>query len=185
MKKTKAFFTAIMTALLLSGSAYAIDLEYKDCTSADKTAIRSAVVWLKNNISKVDAKMGKNKLMDWPGKSRGKFLKKLDKKLKFVCKHDKNKCLPNEDGTVLFGKVVPVFKQRTIQLCTQNFSGQQHHFVGTIAHEIAHLIRLNAHRLKCKDKYTKPRFSQSVGLAAKHAYRSTAYNASDYTRYCP
>ena len=185
MKKMNVFCTALMTTLFLGGSAHAIDLEYKNCSSADKIAIRDAVVWLKNNMSKLDAKMGKNKLMNWPGKSRNKFDKKLDKKLKFVCKNDSKKCQPNEDGTVLFGQVVPVFKQRTIQLCTQNFSGHQHHFVGTIAHEIAHLIRLNAHRLKCKDKYTKPRFSQSVGLAAKHAYKNTAYNSSDYTKNCP
>ncbi len=31
---------------------------------------------------------------------------------------------------------------------------------------------------------TQPRFSQSVGLAAKHAVLKVAYKASDYTKGC-
>ena len=161
-------------------SVNAGELKFKDCSATDKKNIKSAISWIKGNMKLIDRKMGKNGLMDWPGKSRKKFVAKIDKKLKFICKNKKNKCAPQSDGTVLFGKVVPVFKQRTIQLCTNNFYAGKANYVGTIAHEVAHLIRLNAHRLKKCKKYTNPRFSQSVGMAALHAYKNKTYKAENW-----
>ncbi len=179
-----ALLGAVLAAATVSTPAFAAKIKYKNCSKTDERNIKDALSWLKNNMSKVDRKMGKNGLKDWPGGSRKKFVKKLDKNLKFVCKNDKRKCKKNKDGSVLMGKVVPVFKQKTIQLCTNNFFDGQVNYVATIAHEIAHLIRLNAHRTSCKKKYEKPRFSQSVGLAAYHAYKSSTYKASNYTRWC-
>ncbi len=181
----RVFNTCIlMLCLAVPASALAGKVTFKGCSSTDKTKINSALSWLKSNMSKIDARMGKNRLMDWPGKSRSKFVKKLSKNLKFVCKNDKRKCKKSDDGTVLYGQVVPIFAQKTIQLCTNNFVGKQVHYVSTIAHEIAHLVRLNAHRTNCKKKYKNPRFSKSVGLAVKHAYENTSYNYKDYTKRC-
>jgi hypothetical protein len=138
--------------------------------------------------------MGKNKLMDWPGQSRTKFKKKVKKDLKFFCINEKKKCKVEEgDTSLLLGQVVPVFAQKRINLCTKNLQTAADNrgvsvmskYVGVISHEIAHLIRLNAHRTNCKKKYTMPRFSQSVGFAAEYAYRGEYYNSSSYTKFCP
>ena len=166
--------------LMTFSEAGAGELTFKDCSATDKKNIKSAISWIKGNMGQIDRKMGKNGLMDWPGKSRKRFVAKLDKKLIFKCKNEKKKCKPRDDGTVLMGKVVPVFKQRTIQLCTNNFFAGKANYAGTIAHEVAHLIRLNAHRLKKCRKYTNPRFSQSVGMATFHAYEKKTYKAKNY-----
>ena len=173
----------LAVGLMAATPALAGDIKFKNCSSSDQTNIKSALKWLKNNMAKIDSRMGKNRLMKWPGKSRSKFVKKLSKNLKFVCKNDKKKCKPNRDGTVLMGKVVPVFAQKTIQLCTNNYGGQVN-YVSTIAHEIAHLVRLNAHRTNCEKMYKNPRFSKSVGLAAKHGFNGNQYNYRDYTKHC-
>jgi hypothetical protein len=174
----------ILTVSIGDTSVAWADVSFKDCSKKDKSKIKDALSWLKKNMKKIDKKMGKNRLMDWPGKSRSKFVAKLSKNLKFVCKNSKKKCKPKKDGTILLGKVVPVFKQKTIQLCTNNFFDGSVNYVSTIAHEIAHLIRLNAHRTDCVKKYKNPRFSKSVGLAVYHAYLNKAYNYKSYITRC-
>lgn len=179
MNSKKLLAAIVFTALALPGSALAGTVTYKDCSATAKSEIPKALAWLTGNISKVDAKMGKNGLMDWPGDSRSKWKAKLGKDLHFVCKDEKNKCQRvSGDGMVLYGQVVPVFAQKTIQLCTNHFSRGLEDYVSTIAHEVGHLVRLNAHRTSCTKKCEKPRFSQSVGLAARHAYKNTSYSAS-------
>lgn len=174
-----------LLSLALSGTAFAGDITFKDCSASDKANIKSAISWLKSNVSKIDAKMGKNGLMDWPGKSRKKWLAKLDKDLRFVCKNSKKKCTRvSKSNTVLYGQVVPVFQQKTVQLCTNHFTQGMSDYVGTIAHEIGHLVRLNAHRTNCKKACEKPRFSQSIGLAAEYAYGGGNYSAANCKKYC-
>ena len=175
----------LMTVCVAAGApAFAGTIEFKDCSAKDESNIRSALAWLKSNMPKVDERMGKNKLMAWKGSSRSKFVARLDKKLRFVCKNDEGKCKLNKDGMVLLGNVVPTFMQRTVKICTNNFFSGQANYVGTLAHEIAHLVRLNPRQTNCRKKYEKPRFSLSVGLAAYHAFNDTTYSASDYTKYC-
>jgi len=187
----------LLTITMLATSAHGTTYKWKDCNSSQKNQIKAAVKWLKNNISKIDAKMGKNGLKKWPGKSRSKWKAKLDKKLKIRCrKADSRMCKPKEVGDGLFrttrGKVIPILHQRRIDLCMENIKNSGVNatedaaaLASVIAHEIAHLVRLNAHRTKCKKKYEKPRFSQSVGLAVYHGYMKTTYKSSDYTRNCP
>lgn len=183
--RTVTILLGLLAGLFVASPAYALDLEFKDCSQSDQAEIETAVKWLKANVGKIDQKMGKNDLMDWPGSSRKNWLEKLDKKLKFVCKNAKNKCQRvSKSNTVLYGQVVPVFKQKTIQLCTNHFSQGQADYVSTIAHEVGHLVRLNAHRTNCKKACEKPRFSQSVGLAAEYAYKGGHYNASDCKKHC-
>ena len=148
-------------------------------------------------MDKIDRKMGRNGLMSWPGKSRNKFVNKLDKKLKIRCRDaDSKMCTPKEVGDNVFrtrrGRVIPILHQRRIDLCLKNIadSGKDEdedaaYLASIIAHEIAHLVRLNAHRTKCVNKYSKPRFSQSVGLAVYHAAMETTFRSSDYTSRCP
>ena len=186
---------ALSTTML--SAANATEYVWKDCGSADRTKIRAAVKWLKTNLSKIDDNMGKRGLMSWPGKSRDKFIKKLDKKLSIRCRSAASKmCAPKEVGTGVFrttrGRVIPILHQRRIDLCLDNIakSGDSAredtaYLTSVIAHEIAHLIRLNTHRTTCVKKYEKPRFSQSVGLATFHAYMQTRYQSTDYTSRCP
>ncbi|MFN3200343.1 MAG: hypothetical protein ACE366_18235 [Bradymonadia bacterium] len=175
----------ITLSLLISTSASAGTITFKGCSASDQSNIKQAVQWLKDNISKIDAKMGKGALMSWPGNSRKKWLAKLDKDLKFVCKNAKKKCQRvSKSGTVLYGQVVPVFQQKTVQLCTNHFTRGMSDYVGTIAHEIGHLVRLNAHRTNCKKLCEKPRFSQSVGIAAEIAYTGGSYSAKACKKSC-
>ena len=178
--KARAWVLGTIYVVLCSwaGQAMALEnknLEVKDCSSSAAKKIDAAVTWLRDNITKVDQKMGKNNLMDWPGKSRKKFLRKLDKKLKFVCRDERNVCTKKK----WVGHVVPILHQKRVALCT-NLLSSQADYVRVIAHEISHLVRLNKHRRKCEDKYKKPRFSQSLGMAASHAYKGTNYNSASY-----
>ncbi len=158
-----------------------------DCNELEENKIHSAVNWLKQNLSALDQQMGKNKLVEWPGNSRKKFKKKLGKKLKFVCISQKKKC-----GKLL-GIVYPVVAQKRINLCTNSIRDYADGwaiprgaaYAHVIAHEIAHLVRLNAHRNQCRDKYVKPRFSRTLGLAAEYAFRGMTYQASDFDSACP
>jgi len=188
---------SLILVLLFAGSANATEYVWKDCNSSDKSKIKTSVNWLKSNMSKIDAKMGKNGLKDWPGKSRKKFVKKLDKKLKIRCRRSDSKmCTPKQVSTNVTrttrGRVIPILHQRRIDLCLDNIENSgdnaqedQAYLTSVIAHEIAHLVRLNAHRTNCVKKYEKPRFSQSVGLATFHAYMGTRYRSSEYTSRCP
>lgn len=186
----------ILTIFLIVGlsTTYGGTITYSGCKSSEKTKIKTAINWLKNNMSKLDSRMGKNKLMAWPGSSRTKFKKKLNKNLKFLCINDKKKCkVEAGDTSMLLGQVVPVFAQKKVHLCTKNMQtaadnwgiSVQAKYVGVIAHELAHLIRLNAHRTNCVKKYSQPRFSQSVGFAAEYGYIGDTYNSTDYTKLCP
>jgi hypothetical protein len=134
--------------------------------------------------------MGRNGLMSWPGNSRANFDEKLDRQLKFYCINDKNKC---EDGS-LKGIVHPVVAQQRINLCSQNIRddadargiSRQSFYIHVIAHEIAHLVRINAHHSSCSEEFTNPRFSGALGLAAEAAHRGVNYDADEFLAwYCP
>jgi hypothetical protein len=166
------------------------NVETYDCTAAETADIESAVEWLSENLSAIDGQMGRNGLMNWPGNSRENFEDKLSKPLKFYCINDKNKC---GDGG-LKGIVHPVVAQKRINLCAQNIRddatlrgiSRQSRYAHTIAHEIGHLVRINAHRSDCREEFTDPRFSTAIGLAAETAHRGVNYDASEFLGlYCP
>lgn len=191
------FALTLILTCAIPPSASATKYIWRDCSPSDQTKIRAAVTWLKRNVGKIDDKMGRGGLMKWPGKSRKKFIKKLDKTLKIRCRSAKSKmCTPKEvdENThrTTRGRVIPIVHQRRIDLCLNHIADSgvtdeedAAHLTSVIAHEIAHLIRLNAHRKSCIKKYEKPKFSQSVGLATFHAYMKTRYRSSDYTSRCP
>lgn len=188
MKCPRLLVPIVILSLLtpsLSVPAFAGKLRIKKCSAAEKASIRHAHAWLKKNVRNIDRQMGRNGLMDWPGKSRKKFIKKLNKRLKVVCINDRMKCRKaRKNGTILMGRTVPILHQRRVALCANSFTSQAD-YVSTLAHEIGHLIRLNVHRTNCVKRYRHPRFAQSLGLAAFHAYNGVDYNAADYIRYCP
>ncbi len=179
--------TALVASLLLAAPAAAQNLQLISCDNTDKKTIKAAVSWILGNMSRIDAKMGKRGLMDWPGKSRTKFVKKLkEKKLKIRCDTEKKKCQKqSKQRYALYAEDTPVLHQKRVTLCTNYYKGDVEQTAATIAHEVAHLIRLNAHRTKCKNKCQKPRFSQSVGEAVWHAARGTNYSKSACTKACP
>jgi hypothetical protein len=172
-----------------TGSSGPANVETYDCTAAETADIELAVEWLSENLSAIDGQMGRNGLMNWPGNSRENFRDKLSKELKFYCINDKNKC---GDGG-LKGIVHPVVAQKRINLCAQNIRddassrgiSRQSRYIHTIAHEIGHLVRINAHRSGCSERFTNPRFSMALGLAAEAAHRGIDYDASEFVAwYC-
>jgi hypothetical protein len=160
------------------------NVDVYDCNDGETDKIHESVRWLQDNLSALDAKMGRDGLMDWPGDSRANFEEKLSKPLKFYCINHKNKCTRQRD--TMLGKVYPGVAQKRVNLCTQNMRDvadllaidRQALYVQVVAHEIAHLVRLNAHRSNCLEAFTNPRFSQAVGLAADSAYRGIDYSAA-------
>jgi hypothetical protein len=173
-----------------AGSSGPANVETYDCTAAETADIELAVEWLSENLSAIDGQMGRNGLMNWPGNSRENFQDKLSKPLKFYCINGKNKC---GDGG-LKGIVHPVVAQKRINLCAQNIRddatsrgiSRQSRYVHTIAHEIGHLVRINAHRSSCREEFTDPRFSTAIGVAAEVAHRGVTYDADDFiASYCP
>jgi hypothetical protein len=157
-----------------------------DCNDGETEKIDQSVRWLQQNMAALDAQMGRNGLMDWPGNSRENFEEKLSKDLKFYCINHKNKCTRERDS--MLGKVYPGVAQKRINLCTQNMRDvaellgipRQSFYVQVVAHEIGHLVRLNAHRSNCLESFTNARFSQAVGLAADAAHRAITYNAAQW-----
>jgi hypothetical protein len=172
------------------GDSGPANVETNDCSALETEKIEFAVEWLSENLPLIDDQMGHNGLMDWPGNSRENFKDKLSKELKFYCINEKNKC---DDGG-LKGIVHPVVAQKRINLCTQNIRddadargiSRQSRYIHTIAHEIGHLVRINAHRNDCREEFTDPRFSTALGMAAESAHRGVDYDADDFIAlYCP
>lgn len=196
LKQLLRITTLILITFSISwpSAAVAGTVTFQGCSTTEKGKINDALYWLKTNQSRIDSKMGQRGLMAWPGSSRQKFIAKLKKNLIFACVSTTNQCQVDENDTsMLLGKVIPVFQQNRVQLCTNNIrraandenKSQLSLYAHVIAHEIAHLIRLNAHRPNCVKKYENPRFSKSVGLAVENAYRNTNYQSSYYTANCP
>lgn len=160
----------------------------EDCSSADAQRIGFAVKWLQDNLPLIDAKMAESVILQsWPGNSRENFADKLDKRLKFVCISQKNKC------SGLFGITYPVFAQKRVNLCTSTINDAADHdpytmdalYIHTVSHEIGHLIRLNAHGNDCVKRFTEPTFSDALGFAAEYAFRGIPYDPAVYTKGCP
>jgi hypothetical protein len=170
------------------GDPWRLDnVETYDCTAQETEKIHIGVGWLQDNLPAIDRQMGRNELMEWPGNSRENFEDKLYKRLKFYCINDKNKC---DKG--IGGIVYPVVAQQRINLCTDNLeatvrrvSTEQSYYVGALAHEIGHLVRINSHRADCRERYTNPRFSMALGLAAEVAHLGVDYDPDDFLGLCP
>lgn len=171
----------VLAALLTAAPALAArpDLKFKDCSQAEQAKITRAFQWLIDNLDKVDAKMGRNGLMDWPAGSRQKFAKKLTKRTQVRCINDKKVC----QKAKIYGRSVPVLHQKRVDLCTRLFKDDVD-YTTTIAHELSHLVRMNAHRKKCEDMYLKPRFSQSVDLAVWAAMSGREYDGKAWAKGC-
>lgn len=158
------------------------------CSSADSRRIGDAVTWLQNNIPAISARMAESRyLMSWPGNTRENFEEKLDEDLEFHCISQKNKC---DD---LLGIVYPVFAQSRINLCSAEINARgggdpaktDALFVGVIAHEIGHLIRINTHQGGCITRFTDGSFSDALGFAAEYAFRGDPYDPLNYVSGCP
>ncbi len=74
--------------------------------------------------------------------------------------------------------------QKRVSLCTNALTTEADR-AAVIIHELAHLVRLNVHRTKCKKRCEKPRFSESVEQAAFWAHTGSAYSASACAASCP
>ncbi len=177
-----------LAALSLPFAAHGRDLDFKDCNKAEKKEIRGALKWLVDHFDDVGKKMGKQGLMEWPGGSKAKLKKKIaEKDLKFACISEKKKCDPKTKGattTQLRGRTVPVFHQKRVALCTNALSGEAD-YAAVIIHELAHLVRVNAHKKNCEKRCREPRFSESVEQAALWAHTGTPYDADACAKSCP
>jgi hypothetical protein len=165
------------------GSSWRLaNVETYDCTASETEKIHVGVGWLQDNLPAIDHQMGRNGLMDWPGNSRENFEDKLHKDLKFHCINEKNKC---DKG--IGGITYPVVAQQRINICTDTIADghfrqvttEQSSYIGTIAHEIGHLVRWNGHGSDCG-------FSMSLGFAAEVAHLGVDYDADDFLGgWCP
>ncbi len=175
------------------GGGYATlpNVRIYDCNDGETEKIDQSVRWLQQNMAAIDGQMGRNGLMDWPGNSRENFSDKLSEELKFYCINQKNKCTRERD--TLLGKVYVGVAQKRVNLCTENIRevadtlgvDRQSLYTAVVAHELGHLVRLNAHRASCEDSFTRPRFSQALGLAVEAAYRGLDYSSVVWTAaYC-
>jgi len=164
-----------------SSTVWVANVETYGCNDLERNKIHIAVDWLSHHMNAIGGQLGRNGLLDWPGNSRENFEEKLEKKLKFHCINEKDKC----NG--LLGIVYPVVAQKRVNICANSIRDQADRlniprkalYVHVVAHEIGHLVHLNSHRSACDDYYSNPRFSQSLGLAAEFAYRGLTYDASD------
>ena len=86
------FLSASLFLPTISTPVFAGNLIINNCSNKEKTYIKKAHAWLKNNIRSIDGQMGRKGLMNWPGKSRNKFIQKLKKRMKVVCINEKRKC---------------------------------------------------------------------------------------------
>lgn len=162
------------------------NVETVGCVELESNKIHKAVDWLQDNMNGMDKQMGDNRLLSWPGNSRANFIEKLGKPLEFHCISEKDKC-----GGLL-GIVYPVVAQKRVNLCTnsiRDYAAQRDtdrlaQYIHVVAHETGHLVRWNGHREGC-DYYLRPRFSQSVGLAALHTYLGDDYDAGSYGCFVP
>ncbi len=183
-----------------TGYATLSNVRIFDCTDEETESIDQSVRWLRANMAAIDAQMGRNSLMDWPGNSRENFVDKLNSELHFYCINDKNKC-ENKPG--LLGKTYPGFAQKRVNICGDNIRywagwtapvleelgyatiDEQTLYTTVVAHEIGHLIRANVHRTNCERSYTRARFSKALGLAVEAAGRGIDYDTTEWLHiYC-
>lgn len=159
---------ACLLGLAFTSTALAGDkpnLKFKGCSKTDETKITDAWQWVIDNVDKIQSKMGKNGLKSMSDKVKKRYKKKLLKKTKVRCMNEKKACKK------VWGWALPIAHQKRISLCTQYFAKDTlRDYSVTIAHEVAHLARINGHRTKCEKMYTKPRFSQSIDLAVHALY---------------
>ena len=166
------------------GYAMLPNVRIYDCNDGEIEKIDQSVRWLQQNMAALDAQMGRIGLINWPGNSRENFEEKLSKDLKFYCINHKSKCT-RERGSML-EKVYPGVAQKRVNLCPQNLRdvadllavSRESIYATVVAHEIAHLVRLNAHRSGCQNTIANPCFSTAVGLTTDAAYRGLTFDAA-------
>ena len=179
MGKTLLF---VLFSVALFANAASAAPTIKRCSPESEQQIRDAFDWLENNLAAIDARMGTDGIDRWRGKSRVKLKRLLTRRnLTIQCGDRYRRCRRiSEKGGHLLGWTMPLLDNGWLELCTQRYRDQAD-YVGVIAHELGHLVRRkskrNGHRKTCRWRCKKPRFAQSLGIAAWHAWHGTRFDS--------
>ena len=151
------------------------------CSEVESLTIGQALNWLRQNMGRLDEQMGKGGLSPWLGRTRDRFTERLNKSHSLVVCARGTACAASKTARIRLGDWdLPVRHKTRIELCPANLSGIGQYVV-VIAHELGHLVWANADRRNCLDRCTHPRLSDSLTLAAYHAWHSTGHAAAQ----CP
>ena len=173
---------ALLACLLLATSAHAgkPNLKFKKCKKADEAQIEKAWQWVIDHVDDIAAKMGKDGLSKMSAKQKARYKKKLEKKTNVRCIDDKKSC----KNSKVDGYAIPILHQKKIHLCTKELNARRdpmREYVIVIAHELAHLVKIQAHRTNCEKYYRNPRFAQSIDLATDSIYsKGSVKSRQDY-----
>ena len=151
------------------------------CNTVEALTIQQAFNWLRQNMDKLDEQMGKGGLSPWTGRARQRFTERLSKSRSRVTCSGKKACEATTLSRIRLGAWdLPIRHKTKIVLCTAQLSGLGQYVV-TIAHELGHLVWANADRKACLQRCIQPRMSDSLSLAAYHAWHGTGHDPAQ----CP
>lgn len=205
LKPIRAALRIVLTIGLAQSMAPALaQADASSCSGADQSRIRAALNWLKVHLTDVDAKLGKNGLMNWPANEREAFRAKLNSPLQFICVDPTAiadataageatlRCAPDYDNPLL-SRIRPIIGQKRITLCMVNLREYaqrwsippQAALIHLIASSISQTLRVEEKRSDCAASYSSPIFSEALGFAAQSAYRGVDYDDERYRRDCP
>ena len=175
-------FIVILAMGLLPAFAFASGAETRQCDRQQKKRIRAALTTLKTTLADLDQRLGRNGLSPWLGKSRDRFAKRLTgRTLKMRCHLD---CEAPKFQVVKLGDwALPIAHGSGLELCLSDEMTPEK-LVVAVAHGLAHLSRINAHRLTCEERCLKPRFSHSIMLAIYHAQRGSFFDSAQCLSRC-
>ena len=175
--------TVILTSLitlisLVSACAWSAPLKTTHCSRTERSQIKTALNWLLDNLPNIDRRLLKNELSDWPGRSRKRFVTRIKKReLTIVCQKKQSRCSGDKVPYWIEadGRRLPVLHSHQIQLCTRELRGASDYAL-VIAHELGHLVWVNAHRKVCADTCLKLRLSRSLEVAVKNEQQGRHYD---------
>ena len=162
--------------LFSSTAVFARSLDMRGCTKEERQEVHTAVRWLMDNLEAIDTRMGTSTLVAWPQNVRAKFRKRLAKnKFKISCWRAPKCDKYAEKGMVNSVSGYPIFHRRRITLCPDRLPDTGA-YATVIAHELGHLVYINADRKTCAERCSTPRLSHSLARATQGTWTDSEFN---------
>ena len=169
------WFLALIVCTIAT-QAMARGLDMRGCKKEERKEVHKAVRWLMDNLEGLDARLGTSTLMGWPENIRSKFRTRLAKNDFKVSCWRAPKCDKYAQDSLLNGAVgYPIFHRRRITLCPDRLPDTGA-YATVIAHELGHLVYINADRKTCAERCSSPRFSHSLAIATQKTWTGEAFN---------